>query len=264
MSEKYIGENKIYTSTHTPKELKHETPLFLVHGSWGGSFMWKVYIEYFVNQGRKVVTIDLRGHGKSGGTVEGATMDDYVVDMHQVIKNTELQNPILVGHSMAGLLVLMYGAKNNSSAIVSIDPSQSIEVQKESMDKEYKSAYTPMDAGMPGDPQKVMQAFPDISKEMLLKMKDMLGVESGVARSQRKKGVSVPKELLDVPILFVAGELGDSVPFGIGIEKTREMAKYYESDLVEIGEATHPGILMGEHAKEAAKKINDWLNQENL
>ena len=116
-----------------------------------------------------------------------------------------------------------------------------------------------MDSGMPTDPMAVMKALPDIPPEKLMEMKEMLGVESGTARSERKLGISVPKETLSIPLLFVGGELGESVPFGIGIRTTQSMADYYDKEVIEIKGATHPGILLGEHAMEAAQKIEGWI-----
>ena len=91
-------------------------------------------------------------------------------------------------------------------------------------------------------------------------MKDMLGKESGIARSERKKGISVPKDKITIPALFLGAENGTSVPFGIGTEKARAAAEYYDADFIEIKGATHPGILAGEHAGETVMKIVEWLN----
>jgi len=93
----------------------------------------------------------------------------------------------------------------------------------------------------------------------LMLMKFKLGVESGVARSERKRGVSVSKESLTRPLLFVGAEFGTSLPFGIGIEKARMQANYYGATVFEIKGATHPGLLIGRHWKESAQKILDWL-----
>lgn len=252
--------NDIFVLKNTPKEVKHSTSLVLVHGSWGASWMWEMYIEYLGEQGWETYALDLRGHGKSGGTVAGATMEDYVADVHAAIIDNGIRSPIIIGHSMGGLVVLMYGASYGAKAVVSIDPSTSKEVQNKEEKKTYPEEYTPIDAGMPTDPMEVMEAFPDLSPEILMSMKDMLGMESGVARSERKMGISVPKDKLSsVPVLFVGGELGKSVPFGIGIATTAKMANYYEKELLEIKGATHPGILVGRHAKDAVQSIESWL-----
>ena len=258
-----VGEQKIHVVVSQPEVLEYPRALVLVHGSWGAGWMWNVYVEFFVSKGWQVVTLDLRGHGKSGGTVEGALMGNYVDDIHTVVDELELEGPVIIGHSMGGLIALMYGAEHLTSAVISIDGSPSIEVQKESKEMKYPLSYMPMDAGMPADPQAAMMAFPDLKPEQLIMMKDMLGKESGVARSERKLGISVPKNQLDIPLLFVGAEKGVSVPFGIGVEKARAMAEYYDGDIFEIQEATHPGILVGEHAGKSAEVIERWLVEQD-
>ena len=106
--------------------------------------------------------------------------------------------------------------------------------------------------------------LPDIYPWRLMKMKKKLGVESGVARSDRKRGVSIPKETLTMPLLFIGAEKGTSLPFGIGIEKATKQAKYYNAPVVEIENATHPGLLIGKHWKKSAEAILGWLRNNNL
>lgn len=253
--------NSIYGVLYTPEEKKHENTILLIHGSWGASWMWKFYIDSFVGQGWVVCAIDLTGHGKSCGTVEGVTMNSYVEDIENVVKELEIDNPIMIGHSMGGLLVLMYAVKNPTSSVVIIDGSPSIEIQEESKEVQYPLSYTAVDVGMPTNPMEIMLAFPDITQDQLMTMKDMLGKESGVARSQRKKGISISKDLLKSPLLFVGGEKGASVPFGIGPRTSEAAAKYYGGKFTEIIGATHPGILLGKHAMTAVIAIEKWLNE---
>lgn len=241
---------------------QHATPVVFIHGSWGSSAMWMAYTSFFAAKGWDAYAPDLRGHGKSGGEVAGATMADYVSDVRRTITEHGLENPIIIGHSMGGLIALMYAAEHNAKAVVAIDPSPTKEVQGGGEKKEYPAAYSPMDAGMPSDPMQVMQALPDIPQEKLMGMKDMLGMESGVARSERKLGISIPAEKLPMPVLFVGGELGESVPFGIGIKTARAMSAYYGKEAIEIKGATHPGILIGVHAMETAEQIEGWVAKQ--
>ncbi len=234
--------------------------IVLVHGSWGSSAMWMLYREALAVAGFRVVLLDLRGHGKSGGDIAGATMADYVADVAQVVsEHAPSSAPVIVGHSMGGLVALMYAAVHGAQAVVAIDPSPSAEVQGPGEERRYPETYTPQDAGMPADSAAVMQALPDVPQEALIQLPGMLGLESGVARSERKRGISVPKENLSMPVLFVGGELGESVPFGIGIKTARAMADYYGKDVVEIKGATHPGILIGTEAQHATEEIIAWL-----
>lgn len=257
--EKNVGKNNIHVVSNNTDALSEKPPILLIHGSWGGEWMWDMYKEPFVNAGFAVHSLDLRGHGKSGGSVDGATMQNYVDDVHTVTEELGLASPIVIGHSMGGLVALMYTAQHPSTALIAIDPSPSFEVQKESKLVTYPAAYTPMDAGMPTDPMEVIRSFPDISQNMLMMMKNMLGKESGIARSERKKGISVPKEKITVPSLFLGAKNGTSVSFGIGTKKARVAAKYYKADFIEIADATHPGILVGEHADDTISKIIEWL-----
>lgn len=95
-------------------------------------------------------------------------------------------------------------------------------------------------------------------------MKKMLKVESGTARSERKLGISVSKESLTQPLLFVGAEKGTSLPFGIGIEKAIKQARYYDAPVIEIGRATHPGLLIGKYWKKSAQAVLKWLKDNNL
>lgn len=249
-----------FTLVHKAPAPRGAPPFLLIHGSWGSSMMWMAYAEVFAKHGFDVYAPDLRGHGKSGGSVAGASMDDFVADVAAAARANGLENPVVIGHSMGGLVALMYAARHGAAATVAIDPSPSKEVQG-GEEKTYAPEYSPMDAGMPGDPKAVMEAFPDIPQEMLMKLKQMLGKESGLARAERKRGISIPKDALSMPTLFVGGELGESVPFGIGIRTARAMAQYYGKPVIEIKGATHPGILVGMHAAAAAGEIEAWLEQ---
>ena len=232
--------------------------------SWGGTWAFKFYMKFFSDAGYNCHALDLRGHGKSGGSVEGTTMQDYVDDVRVVVRNLGTENPIIIGHSMGGLIALMYSAQYGSKGTISLDGSPSLEVQKTSEEKTYPASYTPKDSGMPTNPIKAMLALPDIYPWRLMMMKKMLGVESGVARSERKLGISIPKEKLSMPLLFVGAEKGTSLPFGIGIEKARAQGEYYGAPAIEIRGATHPGLLIGKHWKKCAEAISKWLKENNL
>lgn len=262
-STKSVGEIPI-SVTSSINEDNSRGDIVFIHMSWGGSWAFNSYIKFFTKVGYNCHALDLRGHGKSGGTVEGATMQDYVDDVYVSILDLNIQNPIIIGHSMGGLIALMYSKTHTVKATISMDGSPSLEVQKTSEEKTYPASYSPTDAGMPESPMKAMMAFPDIYPWKLMGMKKMLGVESGVARSERKRGISIPKESLKSPLLFIGAEKGTSVSFGIGIEKATAQAEYYGAPIIEIAKATHPGLLIGRYWKNSAKAILNWLEQQSM
>jgi lysophospholipase len=69
-------------------------------------------MNHFANVGYSSIALDLRGHGKSGGSrmfIKG--VEDYLQDIDAVIKyfDEALQGPwVMLGHSMGGLVVLRH------------------------------------------------------------------------------------------------------------------------------------------------------------
>ncbi len=238
--------------------------IVFIHMSWGSTWAFKYYMPFFVKAGYRCHAVDLRGHGQSGGTVEGTTMQDYVDDIHTAVTELKINDPIVIGHSMGGLIALMYSAQHKVSATVSLDGSPSLEAQGTSEEKTYPASYTPVDSGMPTNPLKAMMALPDIYPWRLMQLKKNLTVESGVARSDRKRGISIPKDSIQNPLLFVGAEKGTSLPFGIGIAKAKTQADYYAAPVCEIKGASHPGILIGKHWRISTEKVLQWLKDNDL
>ncbi len=261
--EKTVGENKLFVKSFSPETKEHESPIVLVHGSFGGYWMWNKIRRYLVESGLEVHALSLRGHKPSAEVDLGKlSMTDYRDDILEVVKELGLEKPVVIGHSMGGLVTLMYGAEHPVYAIISISPSPSAEVQEEIPEEEIQKIpdiYNVSEAGMPENFEKIQEALPDVEPETLKNMRQILAPESGSARRDRKRGISIPKDKVNFPLLFIGAELGDSLPFGISAESTKNMAEYYSADLTEVQDASHPGILVGEHAEEAAQKIKEWL-----
>lgn len=58
------------------------------------------------------ITIDLRGHGASDKPDSGYHYSDYVRDLVAVLRALELEHPIVLGHSLGGMITLMWAALN--------------------------------------------------------------------------------------------------------------------------------------------------------
>ncbi len=236
----------------------------LVHGSFVSSKMWLYFVEPIQSAGYKVITLDLQGHGESKGNLLATDMDSYAQNIKDVILVENLTDVNLIGHSMSGLTALMLADLKVVKSIIAIDPSPTLEVQGVKSTENIPDTFNAMDVGMPTDQASIMSTLNDMSQEDLMLLNGMLGNESGAARRQRKKGVSVNKELLvNKNVLFIAAENGKSLPFGIALDSTKAMARYYNKKLVIVPEATHPGILMGKHAHKATDAVTDFLRDLN-
>lgn len=58
------------------------------------------------------ITIDLRGHGASGQPASGYHYRDYIRDLEIVLADLQMDRPIILGHSLGGIITLMWAALN--------------------------------------------------------------------------------------------------------------------------------------------------------
>lgn len=82
-------------------------PLLLVHGASSSAAIWEPhFIPYFARRGFTVHALSLRGHGRSEGgeALAWAGIADYVDDLRSVMAGME-ETPVLIGHSMGGMIV---------------------------------------------------------------------------------------------------------------------------------------------------------------
>ena len=96
--------------THEATGNAKPTPVLFVHGSWSGAWCWaERFLPYFAAQGYNAHALSLRGHGASAGRerLRWARLRDYVADVAQVAGRLPAA-PVLVGHSMGGLIVQKY------------------------------------------------------------------------------------------------------------------------------------------------------------
>ena len=108
-----------------PSDTPVANAILFVHGIWGGSWVWQHYVPYFIALGYPCYAMDLRGHGDSKPVVNvgKVSLEDYLEDVKRVVQI--LERPILVGHSMGGLLVLKISEAYDPAATVLVCPSQS-------------------------------------------------------------------------------------------------------------------------------------------
>jgi len=106
--------------TRSPEKMTGPSPIVFVHGAWHGAWCWDVhFLPFFADRGWECHALDLRGHGESPGRDElrAASIADYVADLDDVVASIE-RPPVLVGHSMGGLVVQRYLESHTTPAAV--------------------------------------------------------------------------------------------------------------------------------------------------
>ena len=93
-----------------PLDSTHSTPLLFVHGAWHAAWCWDVhFLDYFAQHGFTAHAISLRGHGNSEGrdNLRWTRIADYVEDVAKTVRQLP-RPPVVIGHSMGGLVVQKY------------------------------------------------------------------------------------------------------------------------------------------------------------
>lgn len=91
-------------------------PLVFVHGGWMNGQAWQSQVDYFADDYR-VVTLDVRGHGRTGATdASRYTIDLFTDDLEDLLAHLEIEAPILCGLSLGSMVVQEYLARNPNRA----------------------------------------------------------------------------------------------------------------------------------------------------
>jgi pimeloyl-ACP methyl ester carboxylesterase len=84
----------------------------LVHGAWHGAWCWQRIVPPLWAAGHRVFAVTLSGVGERAHLLSKAvTLDTHIADVVAVIESEELLDPILVGHSYAGVVITGVAAR---------------------------------------------------------------------------------------------------------------------------------------------------------
>ena len=104
------------------KNAKERVPIILLHGAWHGAWAFVFLAKYlFELLGYKCHTLSFSGHeeGKSKKKRIWHSLGRYVNDVERLVGEISSDiPPILIGHSMGGLVAQIYAQKHPVSAMV--------------------------------------------------------------------------------------------------------------------------------------------------
>jgi pimeloyl-ACP methyl ester carboxylesterase len=95
-------------------------PLLLVHGAFGGAWMWReVFMPVFAAAGRRVLAFSIRGHGASEGydRLRETSLAEYLEDVRRAFRELP-EPPVVIAHSLGGLLSQMLIGREEMRALV--------------------------------------------------------------------------------------------------------------------------------------------------
>jgi non-heme chloroperoxidase len=92
-------------------------PVVLIHGYPLSGRAWDKQVPVLLKAGRRVITYDRRGFGKSSQPVTGYDYDTFAADLHALMSYLDLRGAVLVGHSMGTGEVTRYLGSYGSARV---------------------------------------------------------------------------------------------------------------------------------------------------
>jgi pimeloyl-ACP methyl ester carboxylesterase len=99
------------------------TGILLVHGAWHGPWCWDGFAERLAGHGHQVHAVRLRGHDRPSGRI-WHRVHHYVEDVGEAAARFP-EPPVLVGHSLGGLVIQRYlehGPARGAVLMASVPP----------------------------------------------------------------------------------------------------------------------------------------------
>lgn len=106
--------------SYLPAGTPQGAPLLFVHGAYTGAWCWEEhFLPWFAAQGRAAYALSLSGHGGSPGReyLDALSVEDYVADVRGIIARLPAR-PVLVGHSMGGMVLQKYLEHEDAPGVV--------------------------------------------------------------------------------------------------------------------------------------------------
>lgn len=249
--------------------------IFMIHGMWGGPWYWANYRSVFEQEGYRCVATTLLYHdmdpqGTPDPRLGTTSLLDYADALEREIKQLGVK-PIVMGHSMGGLLAQILAERGLVKAVVLIAPAAPAGVMalKPSVIKSFWSVQTQW--GFWRKPMR--QTFSEAAYSMLHLLPgkeqkesyDKFVYESGRAAFElgywlidSKSASKVNAAKVTCPVLVVAGAEDRITPASV----VRQVAKKYSAVSSYKEFKNHAHWMVAEPRwQEVAEYISDWLRQ---
>src|SRR5262249_52269881 len=92
-------------------------PVVLIHGYPLSGRAWDKQVPVLLDDGRRVITYDRRGFGKSSQPATGYDYDTFCNDLNSLLETLDLRDVTLVGHSMGTGEVTRYLGRYGSQRV---------------------------------------------------------------------------------------------------------------------------------------------------
>lgn len=245
-------------------------PILILHGLFGSSKNWVSVAKHLSSQ-RDVYALDLRNHGDSPHSPTHSLVD-MVEDVAEWIRDRNLEKPILLGHSMGGLVSMLYALSAESKGY----PPISRLVVQDIVPREYPFEYSKEVESMSQDMSdcksrsdvdaKMASYVPDAFIRQFLQMNLERNPDGGYYWKINVSAISTSRKMfgdafsgrdsVDLPSLFLLG--AESAYIQSGDEEI--ILRYFPNAVVKrIEGGGH--YIQYTHFQEFIRNLVEWLGQ---
>jgi pimeloyl-ACP methyl ester carboxylesterase len=251
--------------------------IFMIHGMFCGPWVWDNYKTFFEKKGYRCITTTLRFHDMSPNDAPnpqlGTTgLQDYAADLEKEIMGLD-EKPIIMGHSMGGLLAQILGSKGLAKSIVLLTPASpsGINALKYSVIKSFWSNLAtwgfwekPMRLSFDDAVYAMLHLVPpEQQKEVYSKFvyeSGRAGYEIGFWLFDSKDSSKVNEADVTCPILVISGKEDRLTPASV----VKKVAEKYEPVSTYREFENHAHWVVGEPDWEnIAAYIDSWLIKQS-
>lgn len=249
--------------------------IMMIHGMWGGGWVWENYKSFFEAKGFDCSTPTLRLHDRTSAEefydqLGTTSLLDYAGDLENDICTLD-QKPVLMGHSMGGLLAQMLAGRGLAKALVLLTPAspRGIVALKPSVIRSFWSALTkpgfwrkPMKQTFEEAVYSMMKLLPPQEQremyERFVPESGRAGFEIGFWLLDRNQASRVDEDTVTCPTLVIASRQDKITPASV----VRSVADKYSSVATFREFKNHAHWVVGEPGwNEIAEYSSQWLDQ---
>jgi pimeloyl-ACP methyl ester carboxylesterase len=228
------------------------TPLIFIHGFSCDSHDWSWQIPYFVAT-RRVIALDLRGHGRSGAPDAGYDLPSITTDVAALVDHLGCGPVVAVGHSLGGAIAALLATERGDlvQAVVAIDPGHLLPDESAPHLAAALSAYEERDPG------EVAGSFFDSASHTA-------ATPSALACWHNRRALGTPPHVLRQTI---TGLIGGSRPYALAANSApvlRECDRPVLSFYVDpVRRSVAEAVFVRPHSRTVCfEGAGHWLHQE--
>jgi len=251
--------------------------IVMIHGMFCGSWVWNNYKDFFEKKGYSCYSPVLRYHNMHPGDkpdprLGTTSLLDYAQDLEEFTRKFT-HKPLLMGHSMGGLLSQILGSRGVASGLILLTPASpsGINALKYSVVKSFWSILSKW--GFWHNPHKIpfkaaeyamMHMLPE---EVRKTTYDKLVYESGKVAAEigywyldSKGAAKVDESKVTCPILVISGSEDRITPASV----VKKVANKYKSVSTYKEFQNHAHWVIGEDGwDDIAIFISDWIDEKS-